>query len=273
MVTRTTGKKELIYGIAPVPIDPDDLPDRIPIEMRQHPTIEQLPFFLNLYLEALGEDISAMIMLSNIPIRYDPLNHRLFIAPDIYIAFDVDVAAIRETTSYNIWEVGKPPDFALEVASPSTYQRDLYEKPEIYERLGIREYWMFDSTGGNLYFQALTGYRLVGGRYEPIEIAPNEHGLESGYSDVLRLRLCSLDRSRLSEMERIQPNLALRDDYNPFQMIAQDPRTGEYLLNDRGLLARTRLAETRVERAEARAERAEAEAAALRERLRRAERG
>ena len=98
MVTRTTATKELIYGIAPVPIDPDDLPDRIPIEMIQHPTIEQLPFFLNLYLEALGEDISALLMLSNIAIRYDPSNRRLFIAPDLYIAFDVDVAAIREAT-------------------------------------------------------------------------------------------------------------------------------------------------------------------------------
>lgn len=259
MVTRTTDTKELIYGIAPVPIDPDDLPDRIPTEMIQHPTIEQLPFFLNLHLEALGEDISALLMLSNIAIRYDSSNHRLFVAPDIYIAFDVDVAAIRETTSYNIWEVGKPPDFALEVASPSTYQRDLYEKPDIYERIGIREYWMFDPTGGNLYGKALAGFRLVNGRYEPIAIAPNEHGLESGYSEVLRLRLCSLERLRQSELERIQPNLSLRDDYNPAQMLVQRPETGEYLLNDRGLLAR--------------AQQAEAENARLRERLRRMEQG
>ena len=254
MVTRTTDTKELIYGIAPVPIDPDDLPDQIPIEMRQHPTIEQLPFFLNIYLEALGEDISALLMLSNIPIRYDPLNHRLFIAPDIYIAFDVDMMAIREKTSYNIWEVGKPPAFALEVASPSTYQRDLYEKPDIYERIGVAEYWMFDPTGGNLYGQALAGFRLVDGRYESIDVAPNEHGLQRGYSDVLRVQLCSLERSRISELEEIQPNLSLRDDYNPAQILVQDPQTGEYLLNDRGLLAR--------------AERAESENARLRERLR-----
>ena len=59
-------------------------------------------------------------------------------------------------------------------------------------------------------------------------------------------------------MERVQPNLSLRDDYNPAQMLVQNPQTGEYLLNDRGLLAR--------------AERAEAENARLRERLRRMER-
>ncbi len=257
MVIRTTAKTEEIYGIAPVPIDPDDVPDRIPIEMIQAPTIEQLPYFLNIYLEGLGKDIAAMLMLSNIPIRYDPVNRRLFVAPDIYIAFDVDVAAIREKTSYNIWEVGKSPEFALEVASPSTYQRDLYEKPEIYERIGIGEYWMFDPTGGNLYGRALSGFRLVEGKYEPIEIVPNEHGLESGYSEVLRLRLCSLERRRHSELEEIQPNLTLRDDYNAVQMLVQNPQTGEYLLNDRGQLART--------------ERAEAENAGLRERIRRME--
>ena len=271
MATRTTAKREEIYGIAPVPIDPDDLPDRIPIEMIQGPTIEQLPYFLNLYLEGLGEDISAMLMLSNIPIRYNPLNRRLFIAPDIYIAFDVDVEAIREQTSYNVWEVGKPPEFALEVASPSTFQRDLYEKPDIYERIGISEYWMFDPTGGNLYDQALTGFRLVNGIYEPIEIAPNEHGLESGYSDVLRLRLCSLDRSRHSELERIQPSLALRDDYNPAQMMVQDPHTREYLLNDRGHFAQTAQANARAERAERELEAARAEIAKLRDRSRHTE--
>ncbi len=275
MVIRTTAKTEEIYGIAPVPIDPDDMPDRIPIEMIQAPTIEQLPYFLNIYLEGLGKDIAAMLMLSNIPIRYDPVNRRLFVAPDIYIAFDVDVAAIREKTSYNIWEVGKPPEFALEVASPSTYQRDLYEKPEIYERIGIGEYWMFDPTGGNLYGRALSGFRLVEGKYEyePIEIAPNEHGLESGYSEVLRLRLCSLERRRHSELEEIQPNLTLRDDHNAVQMLVQNPQTREYLLNDRGQKARAERAEERAERAETRGEQTEVENAGLRERIRRMEQG
>ena len=74
---------------------------------------------------------------------------------------------------------------------------------------------MFDPTDGYLYGQALAGFLLVDGRYEPIDVAPNEHGLESGYSEALRLRLCSLERSRLPELEWIQPDLSLRDDYNP----------------------------------------------------------
>ena len=286
MVTHLTTPTEEIYGIAPVPIDPDNMPDRIPIEMLQAPTIEQISEFLK-DLEAHLGDIVSLFMISNIPIRYDPANQRLFVAPDWYISFNVDIEAIRYETSYNVWEVGKPPEFALEVASPSTFQRDVYEKPGIYARIGIDEYWMFDPTGGRLYGQALTGFRLVGGEYEPIETAPNEHGLESGYSEILRLRMCSLDRSRLSEMESIQPGMMLEDDYNRARLLLQDADTGLYLLGTRARIAqaeradserehaetRANLAETRANLAETRAERAQAEVERLRERIRRMERG
>ena len=282
MVTKFTTTTEEIYGIAPVPIDPDNMPDRIPIEMLQAPTIEQIAEFLK-DLEAHLGDIVSLFMISNIPIRYDPANQRLFVAPDWYISFNVDIEAIRYETSYNVWEVGKPPEFALEVASPSTFQRDIYEKPGIYARIGIDEYWMFDPTGGRLYGQALTGFRLVDGDYEPIETAPNEHGLESGYSEVLRLRMCSLERSRLSEMESIQPGMMLEDDYNRARLLLQDADTGLYLLGARARIAqaeradqaeiRAERAENERERAETRAARAEVEVERLRERIRRMERG
>lgn len=259
MATKVTTAKEEIYGISPVPIDPDDLPDRIPIEMRQLSTIEQLTYFLKLHLGVVVEDVSVMIQLSNIPIRYDPLNRRLFVAPDIYIAFDVDAAMIRERTSYNIWEAGKPPDFALEVASPSTYRNDLYEKRGVYERIGIGEYWLFDPTGGELYGRALTGYRLSNGIYAPIEIVPNEHGLESGYSEVLRLRLCSLERERISELEGVQRDLFLRDDYNAVQLLAQYPESGEYMLTDIGQLARSQRLEAELDAERTQREQVESE--------------
>ena len=203
MVTKSIDVTREIYGISPVPIDPDDMPDRIPIEMIQGPTIDQIAMFLRNHLGPLAN----LLMLSNIPIRYDTENHRIFVAPDYFISFDVDISAIRDETSYNMWEIEKPPEWALEVASPSTYQRDIFEKPYIYAMIGISEYWLFDPTGGNLYGQPLTGFKLVNGSYEPIEIIPNEHGLDSGYSEILDARLCSLERSRRSELERIQPSL------------------------------------------------------------------
>ena len=280
MVTRFTTDTIPEYydeGSFPWPWPDDELPERIFIEMLQASTIELIGQYLKDLQEHLG-DIASLFMISNIPIRYDPSNRRVFIAPDWYISFDVDLDAISEKLSYDVWEVGKPPEFALEVASPSTYRKDVYEKPDIYAYIGIGEYWMFDPTGGELYGQALSGYRLVDGGYEPIETALNEHGLESGYSEVLRLMLCAMEKSRRSELLAVQPDMEMvfREDYNPAQLLVQDAETGLYLLNAKGIAAQADQAETRADRAESerdsereRADRAEAEAARLRERIRR----
>ena len=40
-------------------------------------------------------------------------------------------------------EVGKVPDWALEVASESTRRVDVVRKPPIYERIGVPELWRF----------------------------------------------------------------------------------------------------------------------------------
>ena len=49
-------------------------------------------------------------------------------APDMLIAFDVEPEAYDERNGYVIEEQGKPPDFVLEVASPSTASKDIGEK-------------------------------------------------------------------------------------------------------------------------------------------------
>ena len=266
MVVRTTDTIPEYYdeGCLPWPWPEDEVPERIPVTMMQSPTIRRI---LMILLHYLGPSATLFID-SNTPVRFNPNNRRVFIAPDICIAPDVDALAISLRESYDLWEVGKPPAFALEVASSSTYRKDLYEKPSVYEWIGFGEYWMFDPTGGELYGRALTGFILVDGSYEPIEIAPNEHGFESGYSDFLKLRLCSIDRSRHSELAAMQPEMTFSFEESIYsaQMILQNPETGLYLPEAWAAEAQ------RAEQAEARAERAEAENARLRERLRRMER-
>ncbi len=122
-------------------------------------------------------------------IFYDPDNGNRRIAPDIYIALDVDAEGIWDNLpNYLIWEIGKPPDFVLEVASPSTASNDLGRKRELYAQLGIAEYWRLDPTGGDLYGQPLTGERLVDGEYRPYELHADEDGSIWAYSEVLGLR-------------------------------------------------------------------------------------
>ncbi len=122
-------------------------------------------------------------------IFYDPSNGNRRIAPDIYIAFDVDVEGIyQHLPNYWMWQVGKPPDFALEVASPSTAGNDLGLKRDLYARLGITEYWRLDPTGGDLYGQPLSGERLVDGEYRRFDLNTAADGTTWAHSEVLRLR-------------------------------------------------------------------------------------
>ena len=43
------------------------------------------------------------------------------------------------------------PDFAIEVLSPSNPENDLWRKRELYQRHGVREYWIVDPAGFAVY--------------------------------------------------------------------------------------------------------------------------
>ena len=272
MVTRLTTDTIPEYydeGSLPWPWPEDEVPERIPIEPVQSPAIKHLLMLLSYHYLELG---LTPFIDTNFPLRFNPNNRRVFIAPDILVSFDVDLTLFLDKNSYDLWEVGKPPEFALEVASVSTHRKDLYEKPDIYAYLGVDEYWMFDPKGGELYEQTLAGYRLVDGRYEPIEIALNEHGLESGYSEALGLRLCWIERSRQSELVAVQPDFVfMPDDFTNFQLLLQDADTGLYVLNPHGVGRQRASAEADRQCAEADRQRAESELHAERERAELAE--
>ena len=108
--------------------------------------------------------------------------------PDLLVAFGVDPAAYYRSNAYVISEQGKPPDFVLEIASPSTRSTDRVEKRQEYEALGIREYWRFDESAVRRELR-LAGDRLVDGRYEPIAIEEVEDGVLQGYSEALNIYL------------------------------------------------------------------------------------
>ena len=80
----------------------------------------------------------------------------LWVVPDVLVAFGVGDHA---RLSYVMWREGKAPDFVLEVASVSTWQRDRDVKPALYASLGVREYFLYDPVGGLLELR-LQGHRL-----------------------------------------------------------------------------------------------------------------
>ena len=159
-------------------------------------------------------------------LRQEATNESERFSPDGVVAFGVDPKAIVSRNGYVISEVGKPPDFVLEVASRSTGRRDYTVKREGYAGYGVREYWRFDRTGGRFHDAALAGDVLVDGRYEPLEITYEPDGLIWGHSEVLGLDLC----------------------WREGELRFRDPSTGEFLPTPAEQQAARIEAEARAER-------------------------
>ncbi len=166
-----------------------DAPEPLPDAMYQYPIFEEIFHILGAHLNTLGrpEDIFRS---SNTFICYDRANLNVRVGPDFYAAFDVDAESIKERLLYLPWEVGKPPDFVLEVGSRSTGREDIGRKRDVYARIGVPEYWRFDPSGGDWYGEPLVGEQLLGGQYRRIALTTEPDGVLKGYSPLLRLSLC-----------------------------------------------------------------------------------
>ena len=112
---------------------------------------------------ALPEALVALDILMY-PEEGNPNNR---ISPDVLVALGLGT---HNRMSYLVWREGKPPDWVLEVASPSTAACDLDAKRHVYAAMGVPEYWLFDPQGG--LFQPgmprLQGLTLARGEYEPL---------------------------------------------------------------------------------------------------------
>ena len=163
------------------------------------------------------------------PRQGDP---RRFIGPDVLVA--KGVPKLPNRSSYKVWLEGKPPDFVLEVASPSTWRDDRGWKMRFYAEMGVREYWLFDPKG-DLFQPPLEGFRLAAGVYRPLPARPSPRGRVLT-SDVLGLEL------------RVENNLPRFHD----PATGEDLRThGEESAARREEAAQRRAAEARVAELEA----------------------
>ena len=129
-------------------------------------------------------------------IYYTEGNPHVFVSPDCYVALnlsDDQLASIERNNVYLLWEVGRAPDFMLEIASKSTARNDLVGKRELYAELGVNEYWRYDKTGGEFYGESLVGERLVAGEYRRIDMRHESEGRVWAHSDALNLDLWWID--------------------------------------------------------------------------------
>jgi Uma2 family endonuclease len=153
---------------------------------------------------------------------YQEGNPNAVVVPDVMVTLGIDKLPVR--TSYFVWLEEKAPDVVVEIASRSTRTLDHREKRQIYARIGVAEYVLYDPapTGGR---PPLVLLRLRGDGYQPV--APDGEGLVRS--------------------ERLQ--MALRIEGGRLRLY--DARTGAML---RSPVERTLAAERRADAAELRAE-------------------
>jgi Uma2 family endonuclease len=109
---------------------------------------------------------------------------RLRVAPDVMVIFNVEPGG---RDNYKIWEEGQVPSVIFEMTSPGTRSRDDVEKKNLYQSLGVTEYWQFDPRGEWIP-EKLRGYQLQG-EEEPVYVP-----IADNLSQVLQLRLVVEDK-------------------------------------------------------------------------------
>ena len=115
----------------------------------------------------LGAALPTALVAADILMYPDEGNNKNPIAPDVLVGLGLGT---HNRSSYFVWKEGKPPDWVLEVASPSTQADDLGVKRCRYAAMGVPEYWMFDPKGG-VYppgTPRLQGLKLADGKYIPL---------------------------------------------------------------------------------------------------------
>ena len=193
---------------------------------------------------------SDVYVAGDMLIYYRINRNDLSIAPDVYAVFGA--AGNHPRDSWLVWREGKAPDFVMEIASQSTWRRDVAQKRDIYAEMGVSEYWRFDPTG-RFFTPPLVGEVLTDTGYQQLPVAADEAGILRGYSAIFELDIC------------VRPGLDLR---------LFDPATGQWLLTHQESESGRQAAEAALQSsevgrqaAEAGRRAAEAEIARLREQL------
>ena len=118
-----------------------------------------------LILEDYFENNDDVYVSGNLLIYYERGNPRKSISPDVFVAFGVEK---KQRNTYLTWAEAQTPDFVLEVASPSTFSKDMGEKKELYASvLAVKEYYIYDPMGQIV--PSFVGYRLIDGEYQEID--------------------------------------------------------------------------------------------------------
>ncbi len=121
--------------------------------------LDALRYFLHQHLD--------IYVIADMFLYYEEGKPRSVRAPDVMVVKGVDASYERKT--FKTWEEEAVPSLIIEITSQSTAAEDITTKYNLYESLGVSEYFIFDPLEEYIAGQ-LRGFRLVRNRYAPIRV-------------------------------------------------------------------------------------------------------
>jgi len=112
---------------------------------------------------------------------YMAMDDDTVVQPDITIVYDMSKLDPRGTGGCN-----GVPDMVLEIISPSSKQMDRLTKFQVYQKFGVREYWLVDPATKTVDVNILTNGKYVKTTYNRTDTVPVRvlEGCEIALADV-----------------------------------------------------------------------------------------
>lgn len=154
IIPKEIGKEEVYYPSSDgKPMGETDIHIRLILTL-----IMQLDLFL--------EDCENDYVMGDVLFYYVEGNPKKVIVPDVMVLRGVGKYKRR---TYKLWEEKAVPEVIFEISSRSTWREDLEKKYNIYEKLGVKEYYIFDPDY-NYLPEPLIGYHLKSSKFEKVEV-------------------------------------------------------------------------------------------------------
>ncbi len=157
ILPKTKGETEIFYPETDENIMPEGI---IHYLLGVHLMSSLLTFFSN------RDEVS---LFGNLMFYFEEGNNKKVISPDLMVCFGLKEIPRRV---YKLWEQKVVPSVVIELASDSTWDKDLTVKLALYQRLGVSEYYIFDVEYKCLR-KPLMAFRLVDFVYEEVETDNN----------------------------------------------------------------------------------------------------
>ena len=132
----------------------------------------------------------AFIAPSDVPLGNEK---KTVVQPDIYVHCMAPEKDGREKKR----EAGphhKSPDYIVEILSPSNPENDLWRKRELYQRHGVREYWIIDPLAEKVY-----AFCFGNEEHSSSDIMPNAYSFRDKVPIGISQGSCAVDFQKIRQ--------------------------------------------------------------------------